>query len=425
MRSTDYKLPESIGVVTQQNHVENQFRHQKYNPGNTMMIKCLTGVNFVDAKNSWMSFTLNTKTATGTTPTTGQLITNSGSILNIFRNVNVYDSTGKELSRCDNKNLLQKLIDQWTRSRDWFDTTGKMLQYPNTQYAVSLPLPYVTATTVTHTFNSTTTSLDGYSGSNTTRSIIVPMSMISPIFDQDKLLPPQLINQLRIEIVLEQVQKAFRAVVQTPATDHATYEIANPIIHWNCLELDTKLAQSIMSQPISLIHREFHHHQLDATSSANYTINKSVSKATRSITMTRETANINSAILDSIGSEPMIFASVQASLGSNRYPPTPQTNMITGMYVSNLYAFDMLRSGNTPSVDPRDFTTTGANGVIETTKCPVVWALRFNKAGVTVNFTRELIYDIRFTNSTARRVDTWLEHKRAITIDGSNVSVKD
>lgn len=145
---------------------------------------------FIDFKNSSLSFEF--KTDGGSAVAFNQ----TGSYLNLIRRVIVRAPNGSVLSHCDKVNLLQR----------------NLLKVKNGENYTSVIAPSF-----------------GYGGTTALETgnkfITIPMRFISPIFDNEKLMPPQLVDTLRIEIQLEKIAIAFNST-----TAPTSYSIIDPVL---------------------------------------------------------------------------------------------------------------------------------------------------------------------------------------------------
>ena len=97
-----YKMPASLGIVSRRNHRQDFFQQSSYNAGETMVLDCQTGSDFVDTTNSWLVFRLS---AVG-----NNAELSSGSCANILNRIRVSTRTGKEWTRLENSNLIIKFL---------------------------------------------------------------------------------------------------------------------------------------------------------------------------------------------------------------------------------------------------------------------------------------------------------------------------
>jgi hypothetical protein len=120
-----------------------------------------------------------------------------GSAINLIHSITISTRSGDELSRIERLNLLQYILNPWTRDQAWNDTVGAAMGQ-NQFFTVS----------------------DDFD-TNRDRKMLemrvaIPMYCLSGLFNYDKLLPSMLMSGLRIEIAWASPQTAFVRSVATP-----------------------------------------------------------------------------------------------------------------------------------------------------------------------------------------------------------------
>lgn len=392
-----YKMPPQIGIASRRNHRTDFFQQSSYASGEVMVLDSQTGSDFIDGKNSYLKLLVN--------PVGAGASWISGSVANIFNRVVVRSRTGKEVCRLENANILMKYVQIYDCPKDWRDTLG---------------------------------SSQGYSDGSATipdagRVYILPMWAI-PCFMQDKLMPPQLMEGLRIEITLESPGIAFdNAGVVTD------YAVTRPECHWDTFDLadqmKRKIAEMASRQGLNLIHKEYFHTIVsgsNAQTQFNFDIKKAASKALKVLIVTRDQAVLADANEDSMGSLEYDYTRQQLHIGSDYFPNQPlETDDPSADGNAESYYNTMFAFGKTdqcwypPSVDQAEYTGAG------TLKNSLI-AYNLNKsqvsdlAGYVVNNSRAVLVDLTAdTNAIVRRLDVYLQHLRAAKVFTSNVEIRD
>jgi hypothetical protein len=267
-----YKMPASLGITARRHHVIDFSQQNSYNAGQTVVFDIQTGSYFIDAKNSYLR--LDVATVGGdATPFT------SGGITNIIKRVVIRTKSGKEWCRCEEFNLYVRNLLRYSSSNNYLNKVGKSYGYDE---------DVVTGVSVSSTGNRYT----------------IPLWLI-PCFNQDKLLPPQIMEGLRIELTLAGVGEAFESVA--PLT---SYTVTNAEIHSDAFDIadqfKRKVAEMSARQGLILVHKEYFHSNvgtITATDSYNYDIKKACSKACRSFNIFRPNADISTLNADSMNAE--------------------------------------------------------------------------------------------------------------------------
>ena len=169
--------------------------------------------------------------------------------------------------------------------------------------------------------------------SGTTRFILRLDSI--PIFKNKNLLPPQLMEGLRIQLTVNSINHAFKSPVASPVTAFTV----TPTLKLDAVTLaDTflrRVNEISASSGLVLLHEEpFHSEATSNTPNLNISINKACSKATEFVLFSRETADVEDVTKDSYSMEPYNFSSIQLQAGSQYYPIQPLTQSATGLRTS-------------------------------------------------------------------------------------------
>lgn len=413
-----YRMPPEIGIFSERKIVTDFFQQSSYNNGETMVLDAQTGSVFVDARKSYLRLTV----SVGGDPNfNGDF--GSGSAVNMFNRMVLRSRSGKELSRVEDANLLTKYIQRYTCSKDWFNTVGSSQGYPDPgQDGAGL--------------NSLLSKGDGKSFSTGTVTIfVIPMSII-PFYNQDKLIPPQIQEGMRLEITLESPAVAFKST----GVAVTSYVVSRPEVHWDTYDLadqfKRKITDMASSSGLVLLHKEYFHTITSSnTSTFNFDIKKAATKGLLSLIVARD-PNTLVAASDSMASQAYSYTSQQAHIGSTYFPNSPlNTPVVTQAgynesYYNTLYAMNKLECWNAPAVSSYTYGSTlpvAYNGYAA--DAMVACTLNKNQvsdmAGYVINNSRSLIWDIEFNIASSRRLDVWLCFLRAVKIFQSNCEVRD
>lgn len=230
LNNLTYRLEPDMSVAvncTDKNHF---FQQQKYT--NTQRAVCVlnSGADYIDPRRSFLCFTIKLPdihyghrvgaNAHGSFYDMNERITFGkqknnnyyggdtnefyGSAINLIHSITISTRSGDELSRIERLNLLQYILNPWTRDKQWNDTVGAAMG--QNQYF----------------------TLGGDKEVNTNRKatsmrVAIPMYCLSGLFNYDKLLPAMLMSGLRIEIAWAAPQTAF---VRSPLLVQETHTIA-------------------------------------------------------------------------------------------------------------------------------------------------------------------------------------------------------
>lgn len=229
INNLNYRLEPDMSVAvncTDKNHF---FQQQKYS--NTQRAVCVlnSGADYIDPRRSYLCFTIklpdhpqgNEQGPQGETgwgyraiqpdrdvnflqdvdelitfgrpKTTGpfeQAREFYGSAINLIHSITISTRSGDELSRIERLNLLQYVLNPWTRDKQWNDTVGEAMGQNRFFFA-----------NPDATVNREEKRLS--------MRVAIPMYCLSGLFNYDKLLPSMLMSGLRIEIAWASPQTAF------------------------------------------------------------------------------------------------------------------------------------------------------------------------------------------------------------------------
>jgi len=416
-----YKMPASLGIVSRRNHRQDFFQQSSYNAGETMVLDCQTGSDFVDTTNSWLVFRL---TTTGDPGDLG-----SGSCANIFNRIRVSTRTGKEWTRLENANLIIKYLQVYDCEADWKQTLGQSQGYG-------------------------TGSGNPNQVPTTGKVYVLPLWVI-PCFNRKELCPSQTMEGLRIELFLESTNVALAVPAGAPSP--VSYVVDNPRIQWDCYDLGDaykrKISEMASKQGLNLLHKEYFHTIVSAGSPAqtqfNFDVKKAATKALKCHVITRANESISNDNYDSFGSLAYDYARIQAHIGADYFPQVPIT--VGAPFDQNenaeAYYFTMFGNGKTnqcwnpPSVTPEQFTSVNdtVNAQPHYENCMIT--INLNKSNVSdlqgyvVNTSRALLVDLESglragpfpggNNNVTRRLDVYLCHLRLLKQYVSNAEIRD
>jgi hypothetical protein len=367
-----YAMPPSLGITARRHHVIDFSQQQTYTNGQTAVFDLQTGSYMVDGKNSYLRLNLAVAGGDGGF--------RSGGITNIIKRIVVRTKSGKEWCRCEEYNLYIRNYLRYKCPNDWFTTTASASGY------VASATDYADVTTA--------------SGKNL---FTMPLWMI-PCFNQDKLLPSQILEGLRIEITLASPEEAFLGGTVTG------YTVTDMEIHSDAYDIadqfKRKVAEMSARQGLVLVHRK----------TADVTTNASTNDVLQpeQYTVTRYQAHVGQ---DYMPNQPIAIDAV------------PSATNIAEAYTDTQFVFDKLNQcWNPNNVSKTNFlggssATVLNNGLV---------AFNLNKSHVTdldgyvLNNSRALVIDIQTNGSSQdRKVDTYLEHLRVAKVYTANAEIRD
>ena len=270
---------------------------------------------FVDMSNSSLSFNFTINGGDAVKIPLGQ------SILNLIKRVIVSAPDGTKLSYCDKVNLLQQNLIRVKHSNLFAFTSATSFRYNSSGFADTLT--------------------DG-----TSYFVSIPLRLLSPVFDNKKLMPPQLVDKLRIEIEFEKPEIAF---VSNTAPDRVL--INNPVLILDSYQMIPAILNKTLEMK-ELIYEYCDWNNLvasvsEAGNSFNISYDRSVSNALEAFAVLRPVITFvkdgNSFSQDSISNavEDDNLDSLVWRWGSLQLPHTRLFGA-SRLYQNALYAYDQL-----------------------------------------------------------------------------------
>jgi hypothetical protein len=404
-----YRLPPQLSIASKVTHVIDYAQQSSYTSGDTVLFDCQTGTQFIDPKESYLLLKIDPNLTGGSF--------GSGSVCNIFERIVVRTKTGKELSRVESSNLLNRISDRYGKPQTWVDTLGKVQGYSNytsaTVYADNIPLAG--------------------------KYFTIPIQSILPCMNPvgAKLVPPNLMSGLRIELTLARPIDAMVAVNTTVGLVAYDYDVVKPEIHWKTYTLADQFARKIQEMSnsgLSYLYKEHFHTILStAQQQINFDVKKACSKCLKATVLTRSTTDLSDTDFktDKMASAEFKYIKYQSHISSDYMPNQPlqldsvSIDDIAQSYYYNMYALDKLDSWNPPSVTPTQYK--GSAGVYP---CGVV-SFNFNKSnvsdlqGYTISNSRSLLVDMTQNTGNNVRLDVFLCFLRLAKVMQSNCLVLD
>jgi hypothetical protein len=390
-----------------------------------------TGNFFVDPVGSYMTFNI-IPVHTGDIPTlSNNTCFGSGSAVNCFNRIVARTRSGKELTRVENLNLFAKFHQRYSHNLDWINTVGRSQGY------------------TTSALSSGTPAVDIYADAipDTGKKFVVPICAILPFMNQvsSRLMPPQLMEGLRLEISLEDPNVALCSVDGNANTSLIGYKITQPRIYWDVYTLadqfTRRIAEISATKGLNLLHREYFHSSVASQSTeTNYDVKKAASKALSCHIIARDQTKVTGSDkkTDVMASAPFEWVSIQSQIGSNYNPNQPLIidDAKVGLsgnleaYYFSIYGMNYFTNNNTPTVTPEEFTGLNDYKYIYNNS---MLTFNLNKSatsdivGSVVNNSRSLLINLkRKQNPIANiRIDSWLCHVRAVKVFTSNCVVLD
>ena len=207
LNNLDYSPLTDPSVAIQRQVVIRYPEKSTYSSGEKIVIK-LSGTTFLDAKNSAFTFKF-LPTGTGL----WSFGKDQGSAMNLFNRVRVLAPNGACISDVERSNVFRALANRLKQSKDYIAATGASYGFGLINQA-----------------------------SNETYPFTLPLRYLSPFFESDQLLPPQLTDGMTIELYLETPSQAM-----STGTSDQQYTIEEPELSLDTSQLADAALRSILA----------------------------------------------------------------------------------------------------------------------------------------------------------------------------------
>jgi len=371
-----FETPANLTLRVHRTQRQQKSDRTSYAPAQTCLIRLNTGSDYIDPKNSYLSFSVAVDAGTGHF--------GIGSALNLINQVVVRSKSGVELDRYRRCNLHKSHTIKYEKSRDWITKTGGLMGYAAD-----------TETTTNPSVGGVTTTAVKY---------VIPLAELSGVFDpvgSGKLMPGALAAGMEVEITWE---TALRALID-PESGVGSYTITNPEVHLESIRL-TDAAQRVLNQKaakegLSYLYHRIHTSEIAANAtSLTHRVSLSVGQCVDACSIiVNNTAGITT---DNNASIAFDATSWFYRIGQLYYPATTLTDDAAGResYFQALKTFDKLHmTSNEGAVSQTEFST-GAFGAL---------CMPFSKdesmlmSSEAVNNSRQL--ELQLTRSTSNSTD--------------------
>jgi hypothetical protein len=307
MNKLDYSLPSSLSQCTSNNFVKERFdiKEGTQPVGQTFKRILNTGRSFVKGKNSYL--VIDCALANAVYNAGADYLSfgrNSAGCCNFFKSIVLRTKDGKELERLDNANVLNAIRGRWEKSRPWQETVGESLGMEQEDTRVEEWRGEITGAFLNSGFQ-----------------FIIPLHMLSGLFNEEELLPPQLVSSMEIELTFAKKAEIFKAigggdgdlVVNEMYLKMATCDIND--------EISNKVAELASKEGLRYLFKS-HDHVSDGnvTSTCSISVKRNINQVLSVKSKTRNNTVLNALNEDENSSEGVNVASYTFRYGSQNYP---------------------------------------------------------------------------------------------------------
>jgi len=382
-----YSLPPSLSVTVARSHKRSFARNESYSPdaANTLTYVLSPGSDFVYGPDSFIQFQLKIAVKSGT-PTTATFGT-THTALNLFKEIRITHASGIELEQVSGFNLLNFVKTRYDRSNDWRARHDGVMGN-GLEYAALL------------------TGVD----------VSIPMSVLSEMFNMEKLLPSYLLAGLRIELLLENADIAFDLDAGT-----ISYTVDQPRMYLDSHTLTDSVQKALARMSavegldVSFASYYDEVHDLATGTRNTLSISKALSRVQDIRAVHRLTANIitGPALKASLTPLNWDVTKWQASIGSMYFP----SHEVDKNTVSYNLAVQGLDQNN-------HVTYTNWKAGESMLRVQLERSQILTGSGIAISANRGATLLQEFASSAARTINLYVRHTRLVSVFIDNVAVR-
>jgi len=330
-----------MSVVVSRNMKRSYANLDEYGPGGKIIITWNSGSEYVNGMNSYLTFDAQVVGAAGATGLLG-----SGSAINFIDNVTINSIQGTEVDRVEGVNVYRRDKDRYEYSQDYINNIGSVMGYASTENGV------------TNASNIVTIAPQRY---------CIPLSKICGLCNTSVLLPSMLSGGLRFEIKLADLAEALKQGATVPTS----YKISNVNMNLDSYQLADSIQKRLMQESAATGLEFFYEtydrtrHNINASTKANITVRKAVSRALSAHAKTRLTANVRNLAQDSMESETNNVVGMFWRLGSLNFPNQRLTDKTEQYYYAQYAMGKLMHPHKSNSISLSDFV--GTEGITAVT----------------------------------------------------------
>lgn len=325
INNLDYRIPPSLSVAVSRAHTQYPLTQQSVAAGQEMIFVLPSGSQYVDFKNSYIKFEVTVETLAGQVD--GDAVVRSWNTgwqqqhlglahgsnpaadpgaLALFHSMRYQHSSGTVIDEV-NEGLGELMYQRckWSKTRDWKASVGSLFDLDAAQRA-----RVVNGRTHNPGHNFSAVAVDPANGphfatSGLSHKVVMPLSVFSDVFNQDKLAPSFLVAGSRLHLKLNPAQKAFCSTVPD---DSFTFHIHNAFIHLEQYQLTDAISRVLSSisatSGLEYPFEAWHHNSVtSAQSKVSIQVSRSLSRANQVMLLTRTQNDIHNLSKNSIAAK--------------------------------------------------------------------------------------------------------------------------
>ena len=395
-----FQKPESVKLVpTDLQQIP--FDDQSYDEGQTMTLTFSSGGYFVDPQKSYIALAVS---ITGNNLAPLAVNWGKGSCANLFGGVRIYHKSGTQITHNTNLDLWTKAKQYIEKDAFWFDTQGTIQGYLADPYGVGQVFwSTQQATPETHNFK-------------------IKLCDLHPFFrgTKSKILSPQIIDGLRIELDLNPKGRAFfTTVASSPIVE---YTVAPSL---QCALVDCQdQASDVINDLANKRGLEWEFNDVfittvginDTQNDFTVSVDKAVSLAQNVITFTRNRTGDDDSGFDShVYNEPSSGIKWNYRIANILYPYKRQVSNRIDTYTTLIDTFDWEYGTNLSYAEWNSYNHCYTT-LLRTED-------QLLNTGIYLNANKKIELEFQKSDSDDLLVHTCLEHRKLLTVNAVNSKV--
>jgi hypothetical protein len=360
-----YVLEPDLSVATNRTHKRHFFQSNSYTDQQNAICILNSGADYIDPRRSFLEFEVELSDADAAC-----YLGMHGSICNLIRQITVSTRSGDEISRIQDYAHFINMMLPYSHDKEWFNTQGQLMEYggfllgkdtKTFQGEFAYASKKLTNTVGNGAASVTTdihvnlkdqispteqdysgnkmkgTSTEAVQNTDTTRKFLIPLYLISPFFQYNRLLPAMVMSGMRIEIEFNRPELAYvsgkvdsgTSVFTVSNTDAVRFTINKPIFNLCSVQLSDAIQRALNEQSavngLELVYCDYERTEAQLGGSGNTNdmmyveVRKSCSRALKAFARVynMELDTLNE---DSLRGDNFPFVEYQWQLGSLYFP---------------------------------------------------------------------------------------------------------
>lgn len=232
-----YVLEPDLSVAVNITHKKAFFQANDYQSGQTAVCIMNSGADYIDTRRSYLSFAVKVKdTYEGfKRDATFGFFGAHGSALNCIESIVISSRSGNELARCHDVPLLANMMLPLQYTKGWFEDVGSLMGFGSGVWSNNYQVHRGVA--------------------ENGQRFLIPLYVLSPLFQYGRLFPCGLFSGLRIEIKWNNGINTFMGMdgqkeggAPPNFSPITSYDIINPYFNLCCVQLSDSIQRALNEQ---------------------------------------------------------------------------------------------------------------------------------------------------------------------------------